>query len=59
MEMCLMVKKPENIFPATVSNQITYEYFCLLGALQNPNVCKVQRHNGAHHYETYHLISTR
>lgn len=38
-------------------NQITYEYFCLLGGLSNKNVCRVQRQNGSHKYDTYHLIS--
>lgn len=46
-------------FPATLSNQITYLYFCTLGGLSNPNVCKVRRKNGTHRYETYHLISVR
>jgi len=58
MEMCLKVKKPETSFPATTSNQITYEYFCLLGGLANPNICKVERRNGTYVYHTYHLIDT-
>ena len=45
------------MFPATRSNAITYLYFCTLGGLSNPNVCKVERHNGTHTYFTYHLIS--
>jgi hypothetical protein len=35
MSVMLKTKKPENIFPASFSNQITYEYFCLLGGLEN------------------------
>lgn len=42
--------------PASRSNQITYLYFCTLGGLANPNVQKVQRHNGSHVYYTYHLL---
>lgn len=44
------------MFPATRSNQITYEYFCLLGGLSSPRVQKVERRNGTHVYYTYHLI---
>ena len=47
------------MFPATRSNAITYNYFCQLGGLANPNVCKVERHNGSYVYHTYHLISVR
>lgn len=47
------------MFPATTSNQITYAYFCTLGGLSNPCVQKVQRHNGTHIYETYHLLTVR
>lgn len=45
------------MFPATFSNQITYNYYCTLGTT-NPNVYKVLHHNGKHSYFTYHLIST-
>jgi hypothetical protein len=45
------------MFPATRSNAITYLYFCTLGGLSNPNVCKVEHRNGTHVYYTYHLIS--
>jgi len=47
------------MFPASVSNQITYEYFCVLGGLSNRRLHKVERHNGSHVYHTYHLISVR
>lgn len=46
------------MYPASTSNQITHEYFCVLGGLSNPRVQKRMRHNGAHVYYTYHLIST-
>jgi len=46
--------------PCSVSNQITYEYFCLLGALRNPRCAKVAVYNGPHFmFWTYHDISTR
>jgi len=45
------------MFPACSSNQITYEYFCVLGGLACPNVSKVEHHNGTYVYHTYHLIS--
>jgi hypothetical protein len=45
------------MFPAGRSNQITYEYFCVLGGLANPAVFKMERHNGSHIYHTYHLMS--
>lgn len=45
------------MFPATRSNQITYNYFCQLGGLSNPTVQKVTRHNGTYVYYTYHLIT--
>lgn len=47
------------MFPASSSNQITYEYFCVLGGLSNKNVCKLTKQNGNHVYFTYHLISVR
>ena len=47
------------MFPACTSNQITYEYFCVLGGLANPRVQKVMRHNGTHVYYTYHLVGVR
>jgi len=59
MELCLRTKKPEYIFPAKRSNQITYKYFCLLGGLQNPNVQRVEHRNGSYIYSTYHLICVR
>jgi hypothetical protein len=45
------------IFPATRSNQITYEYFCLKGGLANGRLSKIERRNGTHVYFTYHDIS--
>jgi hypothetical protein len=47
------------MFPATNSNKITYEYFCVLGGLSNPSVQKVQHNNGSYVYYTYHLTSVR
>ena len=47
------------MFPATRSNQITYAYFCQLGGLSSPRVCKVQRNNGTYVYYTYHLVDVR
>ena len=35
--------------------RITYLYFCTLGGLSNPRVCKVERRNGSYVYYTYHL----
>jgi len=46
-------------YPACFANEITYEYFCLLGALENPKCVKVQHNNGSHVYYTYHDISQR
>ena len=47
-----------NIYPTQTSNQITYEYFCILGGLSNKNTSKVLHKNGTYIYYTYHLIST-
>lgn len=47
----------DNIFPVSNSNQISYEYFCILGGLANPRTRKVERRNGTMLYYTYHLIS--
>ncbi len=47
------------MFAPTRSNAITYLYFCTLGGLANPRVCKVEHHNGSHVYYTYHLITVR
>lgn len=44
-------------FPATRSNQITYELFCLMGGLGNGRLHKVERRNGTYTYYTYHMIS--
>lgn len=46
------------MFPASISNQITYAYFCTLGGLSNKNTCKVLKKNGKNIYHTYHLTST-
>lgn len=53
-----------DIYPATVSNQITEGcYFALVGQINagtcNKQVSKVLRKNGCCEYFTYHLISTR
>lgn len=45
------------MYPCSRSNQITYEYFCVLGGLANPQVAKMHCHNGSHTYFTYHLIT--
>jgi len=45
------------MFSASRGNQITYEYFCLLGGLSNKNVAKILHKNGSYIYFTYHLIS--
>lgn len=50
---------PFDRFPASTSNEITYEYFCLLGGLENNKCVKIQRRNGSHVYYTYHNISHR
>ena len=39
-------------------NQITYEYFCVLGGLANSKCYKLLKHNGSHTYFTYHLNET-
>lgn len=44
---------PFDWFPASRSNQITYEYFCLLGGLENYRCHKVQLGDGRC---TYHKI---
>ena len=41
-------------FPCSVSNQITYLYFCTLGGLSNPRCAVVTKQDGS---RTYHLIS--
>jgi len=46
------------IFAVSVSNQITYQYFCLLGGLENPRCEKILRRNGSYTYFTYHLVDT-
>jgi hypothetical protein len=46
-----------DIFPASTSNQITYEYFCLRGGLSNPRNQRIGKNNGSHHYSTYHDVS--
>jgi hypothetical protein len=46
-----------DVFPASNSNQITHECFCLMGGLENPRLSKVQRQNGSYIYYTYHLTS--
>jgi len=37
-------------------NQITYEYFCVLGGLASGRCYKCERHNGTYVYFTYHLF---
>jgi len=39
-----------------ISDQITYEYFCVLGGLSNPRCQKRLHRNGSHSYFTYHLV---
>ncbi|GAB6552570.1 hypothetical protein bcgnr5378_05730 [Bacillus cereus] len=55
--------KESNVYPASVSNQITEEYyFVLVGQINNgtcsKKVGKVLRKNGSYEYITYHLISS-
>lgn len=45
------------MFPATISNQITYDYFCALGGLSNKNVYQLTKKNGRLIYHTYHLLT--
>lgn len=45
-----------NTFAACTSNQITYEYFCVLGGLSNPICSMILRQNGTYKYFTYHRI---
>jgi len=47
------------MFPATTSNQITYNYFCTLGGLSNKTVQKLQHNNGSFVYYTYHLLTAK
>jgi hypothetical protein len=47
------------MFPATRSNEISYQFFCTLGGLANPKVGKVLHNNGSHIYFTYHLLAVR
>ena len=42
--------------PCSSANQITYEYFCVLGGLNNPRARKIQRMNGTQVYFTYHFL---
>ena len=51
-------------FSASISNQITKEYYdSLIGQINNETcskqVSKILRKNGSYEYFTYHLISTR
>jgi hypothetical protein len=46
-----------DVFPASASNEITYECYCLMGAAENDKLCCVLRRNGKHTYFTYHNIS--
>lgn len=47
------------MFPASTSNQITYEYFCVLGGLAGGRVQKCMWRNGSMTYFTYHLLYIR
>ena len=38
------------------ANQITYEYFCVLGGLSNARCGKKMHKNGDYIYFTYHLL---
>jgi hypothetical protein len=51
------------MFPVSISNQITKEYYFTLVEQINNKTCslqvaKVLRRNGNHEYFTYHLISS-
>jgi hypothetical protein len=41
---------------ATRENQISYQSYCQLGGCRNSSLQKVERHNGSHHYMTYHHV---
>ena len=47
------------MFPASSSNQITYELFCVLGGQASGRVQKCMHRNGSMVYFTYHLLSIR
>ncbi|GAB6439318.1 hypothetical protein bcgnr5369_00170 [Bacillus cereus] len=56
--------KESNLYPASLSNQITASYYFTLVEQINNGTCskkvgKVLRKNGSYEYFTYHLISTR
>jgi len=38
-----------------MSNQITYEYFCVLGGLADKRCYKILNQNGSYIYFTYHI----
>lgn len=38
------------IYPATRANEITYEYFCLMGGLSNGRLTKIEKLNGKFSY---------
>lgn len=40
----------------SAANQISYESYCQLGGCRNSSLVKWERHNGNHHYITYHHI---
>ena len=55
--------KEYNLYPASVSNQITESYYFALVEQINNGTCskkvsKVLRKNGSQEYFTHHLIST-
>lgn len=56
--------KESNLYPVSLSNQITASYYFTLVEQINNGTCskkvgKVLRKNGSYEYFTYHLISTR
>lgn len=44
------------IFPASRTNQLTYDRFCFLGGLENKRLQRIQHQRGTHVYVTYHRI---
>lgn len=53
-----------DMYPATISNQISEEYYLALIGQINKGTCskqvsKILRYDGSHSYFTYHLISVK
>lgn len=55
--------KESNVYPASISNQISESYYFTLVEQTNNGTCskkvgKVLRENGSFQYFTYHLLNT-